>query len=144
MTITALFSKSSCVGIAISATLLLSGCGSDTEYNGKVFDLLGLSPSAQAAAKAEPKMPRRVGLVLPPDANRLPEPGTGEATSTAVALDTLNDPDKRRAMAAAERERLHKEYCNGNLSWKEQLKDTNSLPRSPYGQCGSLTGALSQ
>ena len=128
--------------VAIAATLTLAGCADGVELNGKVFDLLGVSPGAQAAAKAEPKMQPRTGLVLPPDTARLPDPGSEEANAAAVAQ--IDDPDKRRAMAAAERERLHKAYCSGEMNWKERAVKTDVENKSPYGPCGLVGGMLNQ
>ena len=54
-----MFAFSSAFGLALG----LSGCGSDTELNGKIFDLMGVSSAAQAASKSEPKMAARAGLV---------------------------------------------------------------------------------
>ena len=142
MMTTSLLIKRVLAGATMVSALALGGCLEGTELNGKVFDLLGVSSQAQAAAKTEPKMAPRAGLVLPPDASRLPEPGSGGAEAQPTALADLDDPDKKRVMAAAERERLHKAYCRGDMSWKEQLKDPDSLPKSPYGPCGVLGGAL--
>jgi hypothetical protein len=125
----------SLVAVAM-ASLTLGGCMEGTEVNGKIFDLLGVSTAAQNQAKAEPKMAQRTGLVLPPNATRLPAPGTGDEPATVASL---NDPDKVKANAAAERERLHKAYCSGDLSWKQQIRDPNSIPTSPYGSCSSFT-----
>ena len=127
----------------VLATLALAGCADGVELNGKIFDLMGVSPSAQAASKTEPKMASRAGLVLPPDASRLPEPGSGEAEAQAT-LATVDDPDRKKVLAAAERARLHKAYCSGELNWKETLADPNSRPTSPYGPCTFIGNALKQ
>ncbi len=134
--------------LAASAALVvamasLGACGTDTELNGKVFDLMGVSSAAQAAAKSEPKLAARSGLVVPPDVSRLPEPGSGSDQATA-ALATVDDPDRRRVMAAAERERLHKAHCSGELAWKEKAQDRDYVPKSPYGPCGSLGAVVNQ
>ena len=103
--------------------------------NGKIFDLLGVSPAAQEASKTEPKMKARVGLVMPPDQARLPAPG---ADGAAVAIAGVQDPESKKMQAAAERERMHRAYCSGDLSWKERIKDPDSPPTSPYGSCTLL------
>ncbi len=126
------------MAIAVAPALALGGCSDGTEFNGKIFDLLGVSSSAQEKSRVEPQMARRAGLVLPPNAQRLPAPGS-EEEAAAVALGSLNDPEKVKANAAAERARLHKAYCTGDLSWKDQVKDPNSVPKSPYGSCSSVT-----
>ncbi len=129
---------------AISAMAAgLAGCGSDMELNGKIFDLMGVSSAAQAASKQEPKMAVRSGLVLPPDASRLPAPGS-EGEQSAIAVASINDPDKRKAMAAAERARLHKAHCSGEMNWQERVRDKNATPTSPYGPCSTIGEMINQ
>jgi hypothetical protein len=123
------------MAVVISPALALGGCFEGTEVNGKIFDLLGVSTSSQERARAEPKMTPRSGLVLPPDAQRLPAPGSDD-TVVAASVTSLNDPEKVKANAAAERARLHKAYCTGDLSWKERVNDPAAIPKSPYGPCG--------
>jgi hypothetical protein len=126
--------------VGLAACLVLGGCG-ETELNGKIFDVMGISASAQAASKKEPKMAARSGLVLPPDQSRLPEPGTAVDEGNA-ALAAVDDPDQRKALAAAERARLHKAYCSGQLNWKERVADKDAQAKSPYGPCGLVGDAL--
>jgi hypothetical protein len=131
--------RSAKMAIAVVPALALGGCFEGTEVNGKIFDLLGVSSSSQEKSRAEPQMARRAGLVLPPNAQRLPAPGSeDEAAAIAPAVASLNDPEKVKANAAVERARLHKAYCSGDLSWKEQVKDPNALPKSPYGSCSAV------
>ncbi len=122
--------------------MTLSGCGGvdGVELNGKVFDMMGISPSAQKNANREERLPNRTGLIMPPDANRLPEPGSGQEPDIAA---NLNDPDRKKELAAAERARLHKAYCTGDLTWKERvLKPGGSnTPQSPFGPCTTI-GAI--
>jgi hypothetical protein len=126
---------------------LLGGCGNDgIELNGKLFDALGVSDAAQKSSKREPKMTERTGLVVPPDVNRLPEPGSGGAGAPDVAAQ-LNDPERIKAANAAERARQHKLYCSGELNWKERVASrdaASAAPTSPYGPCGVLGDALKQ
>jgi hypothetical protein len=129
-------SRSSHALAVLSVCFALSGCADGLELNGKIFDVLGVSAAAQAQAKAEPKMATRSGLVLPPDSSRLPPPGTGDEPASLAAL---NDPETVKAQAAVERARLHKAYCSGDLSWKQQLKEPSVLPTSPYGSCSNFS-----
>lgn len=125
---------------------LLSGCGGvdGVELNGKIFDWMGVSESAKQANVREPRMPSRTGLVMPPDVNRLPDPGSGEDPNDVSA--SLNDPDKKKAVAAAERAKLHKAYCSGEMTWKERVtqKDGIDAPKSPFGPCSILGGMVNQ
>ena len=125
-------------GAMLASTLLLSGCADGIDLNGKVFDMVGISKSAQDARKTEPKIAERAPLVMPPSSNRLPEPGSGiEPTSIAFP----DDPEQRKAREGKERERLHLAYCRGEIQWKERaLNKDSGAAVSPYGPCPSLFG----
>ena len=128
--------------LALAASLSLSGCADGIDFNGKVFDVLGVSPAAVAARKTEPKLAERAPLVLPPDSARLPEPGSGQTAEATVWPD---DPEQRKLREAQERERLHLAYCRGDIQWKERAMNPGNVnsARSPYGPCPSLIGDLS-
>ncbi len=64
---------------AVFATLALGGCGG-IEFQGKVFDYMGLSGDRK---EADPHMAERPPLLLPPDPKALPQPGNGVAVATA-------------------------------------------------------------
>lgn len=125
---------------------MLSGCsGVDgVELNGKVFDWMGVSEAAKQANAREPRVPQRTGLVMPPDVNRLPDPGS-ETNPNDMTV-ALNDPDKKKAAAAAERARLHQAYCSGELTWKERAyaKDSLQTNKSPFGPCSALGSMVNQ
>jgi hypothetical protein len=129
------------------AALALTGCGDGgLELNGKLFDALGVSEAAQRSAKNEPKLRERTGLVMPPNANRLPEPGTGASSEPDLSTQ-ISDPERRKALAAAEQARLHKAYCSGEMNWKERVGNREAAakaPTSPYGPCSVLGEALKQ
>lgn len=131
-------------GGMVASTLLLSGCADGLDLNGKVFDWMGVSKAAQDARRTEPKLAERAPLVMPPNSNKLPEPGSGiEPTNIAFP----DDPEQRKAREAKERERLHMAYCRGDIQWKERaLNKESGPPRSPYGPCPSLfgTGAINK
>lgn len=64
----------------LSAALLgLGGCGG-VEFEGKVFDYAGLSGERK---EEDVKMSERAPLVIPPNPNHLPPPGSGPATPAA-------------------------------------------------------------
>lgn len=130
------------LALLLAPAALLGGCAESTEFNGKIFDLLGVSSSAQEKSRAEPQMTQRAGLILPPNATRLPAPGSGDDVGASSPVASLNDPEKIKAAAAVERARLHKAYCSGDLSWKERVKDPNVIPTSPYGSCSGVTDLL--
>ncbi len=60
-------------------TLALGGCGG-IEFQGKVFDYMGLSGDRQ---QADVRMSERPPLLLPPNLHQLPPPGSGVAVATA-------------------------------------------------------------
>jgi hypothetical protein len=125
-------------GTAMTSALLLSGCADGIELNGKIFDWMGVSPAAQEARRYEPKLAERAPLVVPPNANRLPEPGSETAPDPSLAA-WPDDPEQRKAREAQERDRLHQAYCSGEKQWKERaLNNDTSAPRSPFGPCPSL------
>ena len=129
----------------IAAALVLSACaGEGVQLEGKIFDWMGVSASALEGSKAEPKMADRAPLVVPPNVNRLPEPGSGQPPS-ATDIAALKDPDLRKQAAAKERERLHLAYCRGEKQWKEKAHNPTAMGanRSPYGPCpGLFSGSL--
>jgi hypothetical protein len=135
-------SKIGAMALLSAFALSLGGCADGVELNGKIFDALGVSESASKAAARESNVPVRAGIVLPPDANRLPEPGSGSAEPDVAAQ--LNDPDRKRVMAAAERERLHKAHCTGEANWKDRVnkKPGSEVPTSPFGPCTWAGGAI--
>jgi hypothetical protein len=64
---------------ALAATLALGGCGG-IEFQGKVFDYMGISGDRQ---EPDVHMAERPPLLLPPDLKTLPQPGNGVAVATA-------------------------------------------------------------
>ncbi len=104
-------------GGMVASALWLSGCTEGIDLNGKVFDMMGISPAAQAVKNTEPKLAERAPIVLPPDTAKLPPPGSGQ---TPVAQVWPDDPDQRKRTAVQEREKLHLAYCRGDIQWKER------------------------
>jgi hypothetical protein len=124
---------------ALAATLVLGGCSDGLEVNGKLFDWMGISSSALEQNKREPQVAARAPLVLPPNSNRLPAPGSEEQDPSTLA--SLNDPDRKKAAAAKERERQHLAYCRGEIQWKDRVHNKDDAGnRSPYGPCPTLLG----
>lgn len=124
--------------VAVSAGL--PGCGGidGLELNGKLFDAVGLSPDS--FKKTEPKTDARAPLVLPPDANRLPEPGAvPQAVPTTLAQDPSwpKDPEALKLADADAKKRAHDEYCkNGN--WRDKaVKNETATGVGPNGSCSN-------
>ena len=122
----------------LGATLALGGCADSLDVNGKIFDWMGVSTAAMEKKQREPQLAARTPLVLPPNTERLPEPGSGQTSSSDVAA--LNDPETVKARKAKEREAEHLAYCRGDAQWKDKVaKGENAGPnRSPYGPCPSV------
>lgn len=83
---------------ALALTLGLAGCGG-VEFEGKVFDYMGLSGDRQ---EADVRMSERPPLLLPPDTRRLPPPGQG-AGMAAARQNLPTDPEQTRKQVAAEK-----------------------------------------
>ncbi len=133
--------------VAGSSAFFVAACGDGgVELNGKLFDALGVSEAAQRNSKSEPKLRERTGLVVPPNATRLPEPGSGSDGEPDLNA-KIADPEQRKVLAAAEKARLHKAYCSGEMTWKERVGDRDSGSKvftSPYGPCSGLSEAFKQ
>jgi hypothetical protein len=124
---------------ALLGTLALGACSDGVQLEGKIFDWMGVSPSAMASRNTEPKMAARAPLVVPPSVNRLPEPGSGKTSSDELA--SIKDPEEQKKLSAKERERLHLAYCRGEIQWKQKALDPNYQGnRSPFGPCPGLFG----
>lgn len=126
----------------ISCALALGGCSADdVELNGKIFDVVGLNTAKTRSA--EPKMAARAPLVMPPNPERVPEPGLPpEAQASDVA--SLADPDKVAKTSQAELERQQAEYCKKNYELAKAHGDNNAdLASGPLGPCrGSVLTAI--
>ena len=128
---------------ALVIAALGAGCGVEgVELNGAVFDYLGVSTAAQSKPR-EPKVVERPGIVLPPQLDRLPNPESmPEPTSAPQAWP--DDPEERKAVAAASLDRQHDEFCRQAL-WKARIESGPEPPpiRGPKGLCNpSILKAL--
>lgn len=120
--------------VAMAAMLGLSGCSDGIALEGKIFEAAGLTGSRnKKEAKLEPRHP----LVLPPDTERLPEPGTGELPPPQQTAFPV-DPEAARAQAIAQRESRARDYCS-NRDWFER-KDKADFDRVTQG--GELCSSL--
>ncbi len=132
---------------ALGVAGALSGCGYDVEMNGAVFDYLGVSPGTQKP-KGEPRVAARPGIVLPPDLDKLPQPGS-EGTATAAATTPAEafpvDAEQKKVAAASAADRQHEAFCRDAL-WRAKARgDELMTVQGPKGPCNpslirSLTG----
>lgn len=135
--------------VVIAVALCLGACGGveGVELNGKIFDALGVSGDP-FAKKEEPKTQARAPLVLPPDASKLPEPGTAptpgsQLTTGSTSQQWPNDREAQKAADANARRRAQEQFCkDGN--WKQRaVKDEINANSGPDGQCvGSIFSVL--
>lgn len=88
----------------IAATLLLGGCGG-IQFEGRVFEAMGLSQDPQ---REEKPVQDRAPLVVPPK-RELPPPGPREQVADPQNWPVDPDEQRRRELAAA-KEELRKEY----------------------------------
>ena len=89
---------------ALAATLGVAGCSDGLDLNGKIFDVMGVSSSAMEKKQREPQLAARTPLVLPPNSERLPEPGSDQNPNSDLA--SLQDPEEVKARKAKERFKL--------------------------------------
>lgn len=130
------------VAIACAMAIGLSACGG-VELNGKIFDALGVS-TASLGPRPEPKVERRSPIVLPPDPNKLPEPGSVPVATANANQSWPVDRDQKKIADAAEAKRKQEEHCrDGN--WKEKaMQDEVAASQGPSGGCGSIFNAISK
>jgi hypothetical protein len=120
------------LGLAALAAFL-GGCGGvdGVELNGKVFDALGINSSTSE----EPQLASRSPLVVPPNVERLPQPGAQQgADSMDVA--SINDPDKKFEVNAEQQQKQQADYCKVHYEQAQQRGDnTADLAQGPLGPC---------
>ncbi len=111
----------------------VGGCSAgDVELNGSVFDTLGIGSKSVSANAA--KVPERQGLVLPPDLERLPEPGSGALAAQQGSDGMPIDPEQKRVASATQAEAKHNEYCEKALQKARIMKDLSPV-NGPLGRC---------
>lgn len=132
--------------LAIPFALAVAGCSADdVELNGKIFDVVGLN--GQKTKSGEPKIAARAPLVMPPNMERIPEPGAppeGQLAASEVA--SLQDPDKVKKTSHVELERQQAEYCKKNYELAKAHGDQNAdQAAGPLGPCrASVLTAVQQ
>ncbi|MEQ1613602.1 MAG: hypothetical protein ABL904_12680, partial [Hyphomicrobiaceae bacterium] len=101
-------------GLILVAVLALAavvgGCSpGDVELNGSIFDKLGVGSGSQVANR-DPKLSDRQNLVLPPNLERLPTPGSGAAEEVQSAEAFPVDPEQKRVAAAGQAQKNHNAF----------------------------------
>lgn len=130
--------------LVTTALLGLPGCGGldGVEFNGKLFEAVGLT-GALGAKREEPRTEPRAPLVLPPASERLPAPGELAAAPQQPDAAWPNDPDKRKAAAAAAKKQAQAERC-GDGAWKEKAMKDELAMAKVQDDCGSIFSVMSK
>ena len=133
----------SCALLASVIGFGLAGCSADDiQFNGGIFDAVGMSDSTKTKSK-EPKLAERAPLVVPPSLDRLPEPGSTPPPDTAIA--GIKDPDEAKTASKEELQRRQDEYCKVNYEQAKQRGDDTTADNAvgPLGPCrGSVLNAM--
>lgn len=127
--------------LGLLAVTALAGCGYDgVELNGKIFDVMGVSGKGQTS---EPELANRTGLVVPPNVQALPPPGTQPAAASAD-LAALQDPDRLEDVSFEEKKRQQAAYCKVHYEDAKFHGDPSAdSATGPLGPCRhSVMGAI--
>ena len=80
-------------------------------------------------------MPQRSGLVLPPQRDVLPQPGSGmEPAAVAGNPAWPQDPEERKRQQVAANRQVHDQFCQKELQRKKAMGD-ESPTVGPMGRC---------
>ncbi|MBM3544317.1 MAG: hypothetical protein FJX44_07430 [Alphaproteobacteria bacterium] len=85
------------LAVACACALILGGCGG-VQFEGKVFDYMGISGDRQ---EGDVRMSERPPLLLPPNSKALPQPGA--VNPAASRQDWPDDPERVKKRVVAEK-----------------------------------------
>ncbi|KAB2845690.1 MAG: hypothetical protein F9K44_16650 [Hyphomicrobiaceae bacterium] len=126
-------------GLAATAGLALavSGCGIDSgvEFNGKIFDAVGVGTNSEQKAR-EARIEPRSPLVPPPRTDRLPVPG--EETNSHMAWPT--DPEQKQRQATLDAEKKRAQACEEEKKYGS-ADDKRGEPHARRN-CGSILSLI--
>lgn len=106
---------------ALSLAAFVSGCaeGMDVDFNAPILEAAGINLSGKKAAN--PDIPDRPGIVMPPSKDRLPEPGE---RNVAAAQQWPVDPDLKKKQDIAAAIEKETKYCReGDWSGKGGIEE---------------------
>ena len=120
--------------VAVGGCLAVAGCANtDVEFKGTLFEYAGLTDLGKKQPEA--KVPARAGLVLPPDPNRLPQPGSAPLETASINNDAwpVDPEDARTSKDIAARE-AHARFC------EKARRDARTMGKitvedGPLGSC---------
>jgi hypothetical protein len=125
------------LAVPLCLALGLGGCAmDDVQFNGGIFDAMGLSDSAKAKLRhGDPQIAERAPLVVPPSLERLPAPGE-QPGSQDQKLAAIQDPDEVKKVSKEELERKQAEYCKVHYEDAKTRGDETALnAEGPLGPC---------
>jgi len=132
------FTKGGLLVAPLCLALGAAGCSmDDVQFNGGLFDMVGLSDTSKAKS-GDPKLAERAPLVVPPTLDKLPPPGEAPAEEKQEAkLDAIKDPDAVKQASHEELERQQAEYCKVNYEQAKQRGDQTTADNAagPLGPC---------
>jgi len=106
----------------------------DVQFNGGIFDAVGLSDAARAKNQSEPEIAARAPLVVPPSLDRLPQPGSEEeAKNTEIA--GIKDHDAANKASKEELARQQAEYCKVHYEQAKAHGQEVDFVEGPLGPC---------
>ena len=115
--------------------LVLAACSpGDVQLNGKLFDAIGGLTGANAP-QGDVKLAARPGIVVPPNLQNLPQPGTESVPDGQLA--DITDHDRKKVVDNSALQAKQAEYCKVNYEQAKQRGDTTSadLAVGPMGSC---------
>jgi len=122
--------------VASALALGAAGCSmDDVQFNGGVFDMVGLSDSARAkSSSGDPKIAARAPLVVPPELDKLPPPGAKAPEDPKLA--GIKDPDSEKVASQEELQRKQAEYCKEHYEIPKRMGDDSAdSAEGPLGPC---------
>jgi hypothetical protein len=130
------------LGVAV-LLMAFGGCSADDiQLEGKLFDAVGMGKNSKKAG--EPVIAARSPLVVPPNLERLPQPGQ-QPGGESVDVAAINDPDKKLIVSQVELQRQQAEYCKVHYEQAIVHGDRAGadLAEGPLGSCrGSVLSAV--
>ncbi len=118
--------RNAAAALALALCMLpLGGCGG-VQFQGKIFDYMGLTGDKQASA--DPNMPARPGLVIPPNTHYLPPPGSQPNAPTVA--DWPQNPETVRKQLLAQKQAA------------QEKKAAELDPQNPYAGKPTLLDKL--
>ncbi len=120
-------------GLLALGLLALAGCApGDVEFNGKIFETMGLG---QTKTGSVPKVPERAPLIVPPSLQRLPQPGEvpPQAADANFPVDPERSSDQKQQQLAA----AQTAYCKENYDKQIALGNRTHAETAigPLGRC---------